>query len=98
MVLPAALPNLLLNGATGIAVGMATNIPPHNLGELLGAMNYMLENWEQMDDINVSDLMEFVKGPDFPTGGIILKKKIKPKSIGLCDWQRKDHCPGTGKT
>ncbi len=75
VVLPAALPNLLVNGATGIAVGMATNIPPHNLGEIADACVYMLEKWEKLDDINVDDLMEFVQGPDFPTGGVIIEQK-----------------------
>ena len=74
-VLPSAIPNLLVNGATGIAVGMATNIPPHNLGEIADACVYMLEKWEKLDDINVEDLMEFVEGPDFPTGGIIIEQK-----------------------
>ncbi len=74
-VLPSALPNLLVNGATGIAVGMATNIPPHNLGEIADACVYMLEKWEKLDDVNVEDLMEFVEGPDFPTGGIIIEQK-----------------------
>jgi DNA gyrase subunit A len=71
-VLPAALPNLLVNGATGIAVGMATSIPPHNLGEIIDAIIYMLEKWEKLDDIDVETLMKFVQGPDFPTGGLIL--------------------------
>ncbi|MEN8242437.1 MAG: DNA gyrase subunit A, partial [Chloroflexota bacterium] len=71
-VLPSALPNLLVNGATGIAVGMSTSIPPHNLGEVIDAINFMLENWSKVDDINVQDLMKFIKGPDFPTGGVIL--------------------------
>ncbi|MBN1373160.1 MAG: DNA gyrase subunit A [Anaerolineaceae bacterium] len=74
LVLPAAVPNLLVNGASGIAVGMATSIPPHNLGEVISALSYMLEEWEHLDDINVSDLMRFIKGPDFPTGGIILQE------------------------
>jgi len=73
VVLPAALPNLLVNGSTGIAVGMATNIPPHNLTEVVDALGYMLKEWDRLDDINVSDLMNFIKGPDFPTGGIILQ-------------------------
>jgi len=72
IVLPAAIPNLLVNGASGIAVGMATSIPPHNLGEVVDALNYLLERWESQEDVTVSDLMKFVKGPDFPTGGIIL--------------------------
>lgn len=70
-VLPAKLPNLLLNGTMGIAVGMATQIPPHNLKELIGAINHLIDNPEA----TVEDLMEFVKGPDFPTGGIIYDKK-----------------------
>jgi DNA gyrase subunit A len=74
-VLPAALPNLLVNGATGIAVGMATSIPPHNLGEIVDALVYMLEKWDKLDDIDVEQLMKFVKGPDFPTGGLIIQEK-----------------------
>lgn len=69
-VLPAKLPNLLLNGQLGIAVGMATNIPPHNLGELMDASIYQIDN----PDATVDDLLDFVKGPDFPTGGIIYGK------------------------
>ncbi|MBI9045152.1 MAG: DNA gyrase subunit A [Anaerolineaceae bacterium] len=71
-VMPARLPNLLLNGTSGIAVGMATNIPPHNLGELIGAIDYIIENYDHYDDITVEDLMKFLTGPDFPTGGILL--------------------------
>jgi DNA gyrase subunit A len=71
-VLPAALPNMLVNGATGIAVGMSTSIPPHNLGEVVDALRYMLANWTRQDDITVEDLMQFIKGPDFPTGGLII--------------------------
>ncbi len=70
-VLPGKLPNLLLNGQLGIAVGMATNIPPHNLGELLDATIHQIDN----PDATVDDLLEFVKGPDFPTGGIIYGKE-----------------------
>lgn len=71
-VLPAKLPNLLLNGTSGIAVGMATNIPPHNLGELVDALVYIIDHYQAFDDIGVDDLMKFVQGPDFPTGGLIL--------------------------
>ena len=74
-VLPAAIPNLLVNGSTGIAVGMSTSIPPHNLGEVVDALVYMLDRWEKLDDISVGQLMKFVQGPDFPTGGIILQQK-----------------------
>ncbi len=74
-VLPAAIPNLLVNGATGIAVGMSTSIPPHNLGEVVDALVYMLERWEKLDEISVGQLMNFVQGPDFPTGGVIVQQK-----------------------
>jgi DNA gyrase subunit A len=67
-VLPSRFPNLLVNGSQGIAVGMATNIPPHNLGEVIDAVQYVLEHPEATPD----ELMRFVKGPDFPTGGLIL--------------------------
>src|SRR5512134_149190 len=69
-VLPARFPNLLVNGSQGIAVGMATNIPPHNLGEIIDATIHLLEHPDSTPD----DLMQFVKGPDFPTGGYILGK------------------------
>jgi len=72
-VLPSALPNMLVNGATGIAVGMSTNIPPHNLGEVVDALIFMLENWERLDDVNIENLMKFIQGPDFPTGGLIVQ-------------------------
>ncbi|MBM3181689.1 MAG: DNA gyrase subunit A [Chloroflexi bacterium] len=72
LVLPARLPNLLLNGSSGIAVGMATNIPPQNLRELIGAINYLIDNYDQVEDVTVDDLMKFVLGPDFPTGGMIV--------------------------
>ncbi|MGH2619619.1 MAG: DNA gyrase subunit A [Anaerolineales bacterium] len=71
-VLPSRLPNLLLNGATGIAVGMATNIPPHNLGELAEAIVYLVDHYDQVDEVGVEDLMKFIQGPDFPTGGMII--------------------------
>ncbi len=71
-VLPGMVPNLLVNGTSGIAVGMATNIPPHNLSEIADAVIFMIDNWERHDEIGLDELMEFVKGPDFPTGGIIL--------------------------
>lgn len=70
-VTPAKLPQLLLNGSIGIAVGMATNIPPHNLGEIVDATNHLIENPEAKSE----DLLQFVQGPDFPTGGIIYDKR-----------------------
>ncbi len=70
-VLPSRLPNLLINGSSGIAVGMATNIPPHNLNEIIDALIYLIENKEA----SLEEIMEFVKGPDFPTGGTIFGTK-----------------------
>jgi DNA gyrase subunit A len=71
-VLPAAVPNLLVNGATGIAVGMATSIPPHNLGEVCDALVFMLRSWSRLEEISVEELTRHITGPDFPTGGLIL--------------------------
>ncbi len=71
LVLPANLPNLLVNGSSGIAVGMATNIPPHNLTEIVDAVALMIDRQISGKDVDLRDLMEIVKGPDFPTGGII---------------------------
>lgn len=72
-VLPSNIPNLLVNGSSGIAVGMSTNIPPHNLGEICDALVFMLNRWDEMEDLTVEDLMRFVKGPDFPTGGLVFR-------------------------
>ena len=72
LVLPARLPGLLLNGSSGIAVGMATNIPPHNLRELVAAIDYLIDHYDQIDDVSVEDLIKFLPGPDFPTGGMIV--------------------------
>ena len=74
VVLPSRIPNILLNGATGIAVGMATNIPPHNLGEVIDGCVLMIDNKIKGEDTDVEDLMEYIKGPDFPTGATILGK------------------------
>ena len=71
-VLPTRFPNLLVNGSSGIAVGMATNIPPHNLGEVIEALLYMLERGEE---VSVEELLQFIKGPDFPTGGVIVGRE-----------------------
>ena len=70
-VMPCRFPNLLVNGSSGIAVGMATNIPPHNLGEVIDGVVCMLDN----PDCTVDDLMQYIKGPDFPTGGVILGRR-----------------------
>lgn len=71
VVLPSRFPNLLVNGSVGIAVGMATNIPPHNLNEIIAAINVLIDN----PDAPAEQLLECVKGPDFPTGGIIIDRK-----------------------
>ena len=76
MVLPARFPNLLVNGTSGIAVGMATNIPPHNLREVIGAVSLMIDNRVNEDrDTSIEELMEVIKGPDFPTGATILGRR-----------------------
>ncbi|MDQ2054118.1 DNA gyrase subunit A [Halobellus sp. H-GB7] len=75
-VLPSAFPNLLINGSSGIAVGMSTNIPPHNLGEVIDATTHLIEN----PDATVEDLMEYVKGPDFPTGANIVGRNAIHKA------------------
>jgi DNA gyrase subunit A len=74
-VLPARLPNLLINGAAGIAVGMATNIPPHNLTEICDAISHLIDHWHEQDEVTLDDLMTYVKGPDFPTGGVIVGRE-----------------------
>jgi DNA gyrase subunit A len=71
-VLPSRLPNLLLNGSSGIAVGMATNVPPHNLKEIVAALNYLIDRHDEMDEVSVEELMDFIPGPDFPTAGMII--------------------------
>ena len=77
VVLPSRIPNLLVNGATGIAVGMATNIPPHNLGEVCTALIKLLDNQE----LTSAQLCRYIKGPDFPTGGHILNSPDELKEI-----------------
>ena len=80
--LPARLPNLLVNGASGIAVGMATNIPPHNPIEVCDALIHLADH----PSATVEDLMKFVKGPDFPTGGIIMGDRRHTE----CAYSRRD--------
>lgn len=84
-VLPTRIPNLLMNWVMGIAVGMATNIPPHNLTELIDAIQYLLKvEWE--DDVTVEDLMEYIKGPDFPTGGIVYDREALLTAYSTGRW------------
>jgi DNA gyrase subunit A len=80
-VLPSAAPSLLVNGTTGIAVGMATSIPPHNLGEVCEALIFMLRSWTRTREISTEELLRFVKGPDFPTGGLILDRPGREEGL-----------------
>lgn len=95
VVLPSRIPNLLLNGSSGIAVGMATSIPPHNLGELCAAINYLVANWDGRDEITTDDLMNYVPGPDFPTGGILFR--YRKDGQGVADEIRNIYESGNGK-
>ena len=81
VVLPSRLPNLLLNGSSGIAVGMATSIPPHNLRELSGAITYLIDHYDTSEEVSIEELMHFVQGPDFPTGGVIVGRDRDRKSV-----------------
>ena len=92
-VLPARLPLLLLNGASGIAVGMSTNIPPHNLGEVVDALVFLLDNWRRREKVDVDELMRFIPGPDFPTGGLLYRREREDADDGL----RKAYATGRGK-
>ena len=93
-VLPARLPNMLLNGASGIAVGMATNIPSHNLREICKALIYMIENQDNIDDVTVEDLMKFIPGPDFRDRRD--HRWHRGHSPGIFDRKRQDHGAGRG--
>ncbi len=75
-VLPAAFPNILVNGSSGIAVGFAANLPPHNLGEVCDGVILMCERWTQRDQITVDDLLKVIPGPDFPTGGLVFRYRF----------------------
>ena len=92
VVLPARIPNLLVNGATGIAVGMATNIPPHNLGEVCTALVKLLDN----PDLTSAQLCRYVKGPDFPTGGQILNSPDELKEIYRTGSRQRSGCARRG--
>ena len=97
VILPAALPNLLINGATGIAVGMATNIPPHNLGEVCDAVVYVAKRWRRRNKITVNELMKIIPGPDFPTGGVIYRYREDPNGDGKLDTIRAAYETGRGR-
>ncbi len=97
VILPAALPNLLVNGATGIAVGMATNIPPHNLGEVCDAVVYVADRWRRRNNITVDELMDIIPGPDFPTGGVVYRYRTDPNGEGKVDTVRAAYEIGRGR-
>jgi DNA gyrase subunit A len=95
MVLPTVFPNLLVNGSAGIAVGMATNMPPHNLGEVCDALVYLAENWDERDETTTEDLLGFIPGPDFPTGGILYR--YRDRGEGLIDTVYEAYETGRGR-
>jgi DNA gyrase subunit A len=94
-VLPSVLPNLLVNGVDGIAVGMATRMPPHNLGEICDALIYLAQNWKKRSKVTVSDMTKFIPGPDFPTGGIIYR--YRDEGDGPVDTIRQAYETGRGR-
>ncbi len=94
-VLPSVLPNLLVNGASGIAVGMSTNMPPHNLAEVCDAVIYVAEDWTSRGNITTRDLLEFLPGPDFPTGGILYR--YRDRGEGLIDTVFEAYETGRGR-
>lgn len=96
-VLPAALPNLLVNGASGIAVGMTTNVPPHNLGEVCDALIYLIDNYRKLDSVTVEDLTRFVQGPDFPTGGVVYRFAGEDGDGDRVDLVRNAYALGRGR-
>ena len=96
VILPAALPNLLVNGTMGIAVGMATSIPPHNLGEVCDALIYVAQNWRRRDRISVDELMKIIPGPDFPTGGVVYRYREGPTGEEKIDTIRDAYESGRG--
>ena len=94
-VLPAVFPNLLVNGASGIAVGMSTNMPPHNLGEVCNALVHVADNWAVRDEITTEELLQFIPGPDFPTGGILYR--YRDRGDGLIDTVYEAYEEGRGQ-
>jgi DNA gyrase subunit A len=82
VILPAVLPNLLVNGSAGVAVGMAANIPPHNLGEICDALIYLAQRWHKREQIGLDELLKLVPGPDFPTGGLLYRYRVEPGGNG----------------
>lgn len=96
-VLPGMLPNLLINGTTGIAVGMSTNMPPHNLGEVCDAVVFLALNWRRRKKVTVDELMQRIPGPDFPTGGIVYRYRDEGEGEGPVDTVREAYETGRGR-
>ncbi len=96
-VLPTKVPNFLVNGAAGIAVGMATSVPPHNLGEVCDALIFMIDRQTKNKDVNVDELLNFIKGPDFPTGGIIYRLADKKAGGEQEDLLKAAYAVGRGR-
>ncbi|GAB4432874.1 MAG: DNA gyrase subunit A [Anaerolineae bacterium] len=96
-VLPTRFPNLLINGASGIAVGMSTSIPPHNLHEVCDALSFMIDRAMASKDVTIEDLLQFIKGPDFPTGGIIYRYANNGKDKEPVDVIRGAYAVGRGR-
>lgn len=96
VVLPSVLPNLLVNGANGIAVGMATQIPPHNVGEVCDALHFLLDNFERLEMIKPRELLKFIKGPDFPTGGLLYRYHLPDKADKATDRMLPAYASGRG--
>lgn len=85
VILPTVLPNLLVNGSSGVAVGMATNIPPHNVGEVCEALIYVARRWDKRADLTIEELLKLIPGPDFPTGGLIYRYRVESGGNGAGD-------------
>ena len=96
-VLPATLPNLLVNGASGIAVGMTTSVPPHNLSEVVDALVYLIDNYNKINDVTVEDLTRFIQGPDFPTGGVVYRFAGEDDEGDPLDLVRNAYAIGRGR-
>ncbi len=96
-VLPASIPNLLVNGSSGIAVAMSTSIPPHNLGEVCDALIYMIDHASELDEVTVEELMRFMKGPDFPTGGVAYRYRPGEGDGSEADALRSAYAVGRGR-
>ncbi len=96
-VLPTKLPNFLINGAAGIAVGMATSVPPHNLGEVCAALCFMLDQMAKNKEVGIDDLLTFIKGPDFPTGGIVYHYAEGKTADGENDLIKTAYATGRGR-